>query len=87
MSDESANNNDAGDREEGLLLLVSAQMLAKRLQLSVRTLWRLRSAGKLPKPVRLGGSVRWRVTDINAWVDAGCPGLQLERDARKAKSR
>ena len=41
-------------------LLLSAQTLAKRLAVSIRTLWRLRSAGKLPPPVRLGGAVRWR---------------------------
>lgn len=56
-------------------LLVSAQTLAKRLGVSVRTLWRLRGAGKLPSPVRLGGAVRWRTADIEAWVAAGCPNL------------
>jgi excisionase family DNA binding protein len=57
-------------------LLLSAKTLAKRLEVSVRTLWRLRSSGKLPEPVRIGGVIRWRTADIDAWVAAGCPGLQ-----------
>jgi len=54
-------------------LLVSAQTLAKRLGVSVRTLWRLRGGGKLPPPIRLGGAVRWRTAEIDAWIEAGCP--------------
>ena len=45
---------------EASTLMLSAQMLAKRLAIPVRTLWRLRSAGKIPPPIRLGGAVRWR---------------------------
>lgn len=60
-------------------LLMSAQTLAKRLEVSVRTLWRLRSSGKLPVPVRVGGAVRWRAADIEAWVAAGCPDLHERR--------
>ncbi len=59
------------DKQDGFLL--SAEKLAKKLDISVRTLWRLRAAGKLPAPVRLGGSVRWRPADIEAWLAAGCP--------------
>jgi predicted DNA-binding transcriptional regulator AlpA len=64
-------------------LLLSARMLAKRLAVSVRTLWRLRSSGKLPEPVRLGGAVRWRAADIDAWVAAGCPDLQARNNGRR----
>jgi predicted DNA-binding transcriptional regulator AlpA len=33
----------------------------------------LRSSGRLPKPVNIGGSVRWRASDIEKWIDWGCP--------------
>jgi excisionase family DNA binding protein len=62
-------------------LLLSAQILAKRLGVSVRTLWRLRTSGKLPQPVRLGGAIRWRATEIDAWIAAGCP----DREAWKVR--
>jgi predicted DNA-binding transcriptional regulator AlpA len=64
-------------------VLVSAQTLAKRLSVSVRTLWRLRSAGKLPQPVRVGGGIRWRSAEIDTWIGAGCP----EAKAWEAQSR
>lgn len=70
------------------LLLLSAQTLAQRLAVSVRTLWRLRSSGKLPEPIRLGGAVRWRTADVDAWVAAGCPDLQpqpTEAPSRRAR--
>jgi prophage regulatory protein len=59
--------------DEELALLVSAEKLAQLLDISIRTLWRLRAAGRLPAPVRLGGSVRWRVDEVQAWIERGCP--------------
>ena len=40
--------------------------------ISVRTLWRLRAAGKVPPPIRLGGSVRWRMQELETWIASGC---------------
>jgi excisionase family DNA binding protein len=54
-------------------LLITADQLAKWLQVSKRSLWRLRSAGEIPEPMRLGGAVRWRLTDVEAWMAKGCP--------------
>ena len=53
-------------------LLITASKLAALLEISTRTLWRLRSAGRLPEPVRLGGAVRWRREDIQEWIAGGC---------------
>ena len=54
-------------------LVVSAKVLAKLLGVSIRQVWRLNSAGKLPKHIRLGGSVRWRRDEIMAFIEAGAP--------------
>lgn len=54
--------------------LYCAADLARLLGLSERTDWRLASAGNLPQPIRLGRSVRWRVAEIQAWLEQGCPG-------------
>lgn len=51
--------------------------LARLLGLSERTVWRLDSAGNLPQPIRLGRSVRWRVVEIQAWLEQGCPSRQV----------
>ena len=53
--------------------LISASELAELLQVSTRTLWRLRSAGKLIKPIKLGGSTRWRLDEVQTWIAQGCP--------------
>ena len=57
-------------------LVVSARELARLLGVSIRQIWRLNSSGKLPKPMRLGGSVRWLRKEIEAFVEAGCPDRQ-----------
>lgn len=55
--------------------LVSAEELARILAISTRSLWRLRSAGQLPRPVKLGGSIRWRIDEVERWIKVGCPSL------------
>ena len=57
-------------------LAIQAREVGRMLGVSLRQVWRLNSAGKLPKPVRLGGSVRWRRDEIIAFVEAGCPDRQ-----------
>lgn len=54
-------------------LLVDARRLAVLLSLSVRTVRTLDAAGKLPKPLRLGGRVLWKLEEIRSWLDAGNP--------------
>jgi predicted DNA-binding transcriptional regulator AlpA len=44
--------------------------------LSKATWARLNSAGKIPRPVRLGGRVLWRLEELRDWVRAGCPDRQ-----------
>ena len=52
--------------------LITAVDFATMLKVSVRTLWRLRSAGQVPEPVRLGGAVRWRLDEVRNWIARGC---------------
>lgn len=40
---------------------------------SARTWDRLVCSEKTPAPVRLGGRPMWRVDELRAWIDAGCP--------------
>ncbi|MBA3312925.1 MAG: helix-turn-helix domain-containing protein [Planctomycetota bacterium] len=54
--------------------LIAVDELATILSTSERTVWRLLSAGRLVRPLRLGGrSVRWRLDEVSRWIDAGCP--------------
>ncbi len=70
MTNELASPLPADEREP---LLLSAAELATTLRLSKRTLWRLLAAKKLIPPIRVGGSVRWRISDVRRWIDDGCP--------------
>ena len=53
--------------------LLDIKAVSLRLSVSVRTVQRLDSSGKLPRPIRVGGSVRWRKSDIDAWIAEECP--------------
>ncbi len=55
--------------------LLTARDLAKALRISVRTLWRHRSAGRLPAPIRIGRAVRWDRRDIGDWLE-GLKGVK-----------
>ena len=57
-------------------LTISAKVLAQLLGVSLRQVWRLNATAKLPKPIRLGGSVRWLKREIEEFVEAGCPDRQ-----------
>jgi predicted DNA-binding transcriptional regulator AlpA len=54
-------------------LVLDAVSLGEWLGLSDRTVRRLDAAGKIPRAVWIGGSKKWRVDEIRAWVAAGCP--------------
>ncbi|HUV67697.1 MAG TPA: AlpA family phage regulatory protein [Sedimentisphaerales bacterium] len=53
--------------------LLTAKMLGEMLSLSKRQVHRLNSCSKLPKPLRIGGSVRWAEGTIAKWLRAGAP--------------
>jgi len=61
-------------------LLITAEDVATMLGVSTRTLWRLLSAGRLPRPVRFGGNTRWRRDEVRDWVDRGCPPVSDPAD-------
>jgi excisionase family DNA binding protein len=48
-----------------------ARDLAALLRLSVRQIWRLTDAGKIPKPFRFGRAVRWSRAVIDRWLESG----------------
>ena len=52
-------------------ILMSAADLAAMLGISVRHVWRLRDAGELPKPIKLGSLVRWHKAAIDRWLAEG----------------
>ena len=57
--------------------LLNVRDVANALKISPRQCWKLLSAGKLPSPIRLSRSVRWRAADICRFVELGCPSREV----------
>jgi predicted DNA-binding transcriptional regulator AlpA len=66
--------------------LVTAKEVASILQVSIRTLWRLRSARQLPSPIRIGNAVRWRIEEIRNWIARDCPVSNAVQSGRRVSS-
>ena len=54
--------------------LMTSQQVANRLAVSIRTLWRLVRAGKVPQPVRYNRKlVRWKTDELARHIQSlGC---------------
>lgn len=64
--------------------MLDVKALAAKLNCSTRHAYRLADAGKMPRPLHLGGLVRWRADEIDEWIAAGCPAV---RTASKGGAR
>ena len=64
------------NHHQPLKSLLTPDQMIELLGVSSRTLWRLRSKGAIPQPVKYGGNVRWRGVDVQRWLDEGCPGSE-----------
>ena len=68
-------------------LLLSASELGALLGVNKSTVWSWHSSGKIPLPVRIGGTTRWRAEEIQGWVKAGCPARQRWQQIRERETR
>jgi excisionase family DNA binding protein len=50
--------------------MIDVREVAEILSISTRSVWRLVASGELPQPIRFGRNVRWRLADVEAWIDA-----------------
>lgn len=48
--------------------LMDVDEVARDLGIGVRTLQRLKQLGQVPAPIKVGGQVRWRRADVEAWI-------------------
>ena len=60
--------------------------LSTLLQRSLPSLHRDLAAGRLPRPLRIGKSLRWLKTDVEEWLSLGCPSRE-EFEARRKRAR
>ena len=68
--------------------LLTAKAVGERLSLSKRAVFRMRSAGLICAPVKVGaGAIRWRSSDIEQWISLGCPSKCEFEAIQQAKGR
>ena len=60
-------------------ILIDVKQVAAMVGMAERTIWRLMNCGKLPMAMKIGGSRRWRKTDVLQWIDEGCKPMQQVR--------
>lgn len=46
--------------------------VASLMAVSQRTIMRWTEAGTMPQPIRMGSIIRWRKTELDAWISSGC---------------
>jgi excisionase family DNA binding protein len=53
-------------------VLFSVRHVAELLGISTRQVYRLSDAGKMPRPIKLGGMVRWLKSELDEWLIDRC---------------
>ncbi len=59
--------------------LLGVKEVARLLNCSPRTVYRLADSGRIPAPVRLGSLVRWSCGVLDEWIAEGCPSCKNRR--------
>jgi len=68
-------------------VMLTVDGVAKLLACSARSVRRLADQGKVPRPVRIGGMVRWPRATIDQWLADGCPSATLRSSRPRQPSR
>jgi excisionase family DNA binding protein len=65
---------EAGSGAQPAMLTVHD--VARMLNCSTRTIYRLCDSGRMPRPVKLNALVRWPREVIERWIAGGCPDVR-----------
>lgn len=75
FKDEKAERMDASTMGSAML---TVHDVARMLNCSARTVYRLTDSGRIPRPVKLGALVRWPREAVEQWIADGCPNVRKE---------
>ena len=51
-------------------MLLKSEEVSELVKLSRPTIYKMMSAGRFPRPVKIGSrAVRWRRADVEAWIE------------------
>ncbi len=57
--------------------LLTAEQAWTLCALSKASWYKAKSAGRIPREVRIGGALRWRRDELLRWINAGCPARSV----------
>ena len=60
-------------------LMLTTEGLARALNCSPRSIRRLADQGSVPRPVKIGGLLRWPREAVERWIADGCPAVTTRR--------
>ena len=75
LKDGKAERMDASTMDSAML---TVHDMARVLNCSARTVYRLADSGRIPRPVKLGALVRWPREALGRWIADGCPNVRKE---------
>ena len=67
--------------------LIDVRNVAELLGCSIRHVYRLSDAGRMPAPVKLGSLIRWPRIAIEDWIAAGCPSSRRLNALRTSEQK
>lgn len=56
--------------------MLTVHDVARMLNCSARTVYRLADSGRMPRSVKLGALVRWPREVVEQWIAEGCPSMR-----------
>ena len=56
--------------------MIDVRKVAAILSISTRSVWRLVASEEFPQPIRFGRNVRWRLAEVEAWIEARATSIQ-----------
>lgn len=62
--------------------LLTVRDVAALVKLSSRQIYKLAASGRMPLPLKVSRSTRWRAADIEKWIQNGC---RIEADAKAVR--
>lgn len=73
VSSETVSEDARVSRPGGEALLVQADEAGPMCGRSEASWWRDNAAGRIPAPIKLGGSTLWSVEELRRWIAHSCP--------------
>jgi len=65
--------------------MLNLEEVAKRYQVTTKTIYRWRRAKAFPKPIKIGKGLRWHVEVLEVWEKTGQPALMKIDEAEMAE--